>query len=82
MKNSDVNKFDSDSVIQRMVKIFKSENQKAEQLVNSRIEKLEKKFIETQEQIIALIAAETQIELKNNSKKLEQVISLLTGERP
>ena len=65
-----------------MVKIFKSENQKAEQLVNSRIEKLEKKFIETQEQIIALIAAETQIELKNNSKKLEQVISLLTGERP
>ena len=65
-----------------MVKIFKSENQKAEQLVNSRIEKLEKKFIDTQEQIIALIAAETQIELKNNSKKLEQVISLLTDERP
>ena len=65
-----------------MVKIFKSENQKAEQLVNSRIEKLEKKCIETQEQIIALIAAETQIELRNNSKKLEQVISLLTGERP
>ena len=59
----------SESDFQLQAKFFKMENQNLEQRINARVNKLEKKFIETQE------------ELKNNSKKLEQLISLLSAEK-
>ena len=61
-------KTESNSQVQ--AKMFKMEHQKLEKLIDSRINKLAKKY------------AETKFELENNSKKLEIVISLLTGEKP
>ena len=62
--------FKTESNSQVQAKMFKMERQQIEKLIDSRMNKLEKKY------------AETQFELENNSKKLEKVISLLTDERP
>ena len=66
----------SESDSQIHAKIVKTENQNLEQRINARINKLEKTIGKTQEDITNLDK-----KFEESSKKLEQIIALLTAEK-